>query len=42
MTNANMVSIHAEEQNRYMTYITTYPTSGARAFDAVRTALHTL
>jgi hypothetical protein len=42
MTYANVVSIPVEEHNRYMTYITTYPSSGARAFNVARTALHTL
>jgi hypothetical protein len=42
MTYVNMVSIPAEEHNRYMTYIITYPSSGIRAFNAARTALHTL
>jgi hypothetical protein len=40
MTYANMVSVPAEEHNRYMTYITTYPPSGAHAFIVVWTALH--
>jgi hypothetical protein len=42
MTYANVVSVPAEEHNRYMTYITTYPPSGVHAFNATWTALHTL
>jgi hypothetical protein len=42
MTYANVVSVLAEEHNRYMTYTTTYPPSGVRAFDAAWTTLHTL
>jgi hypothetical protein len=42
MTYANVVSIPAEEHNRYMTYITTYLLSGVHVFNAVWTALHTL
>jgi hypothetical protein len=42
MTHANVVSVPAEEHNRYMTYITTYPSSGTRIFNAARTALHML
>jgi hypothetical protein len=42
MTYAHVVSILAEEHNRYMTYITTYPTNGACAFNASWTKLHTL
>jgi hypothetical protein len=42
MTHANVVSVPAEEHNRYMTYITTYPSSGTRTFNAAWTALHTL
>jgi hypothetical protein len=42
MTYTNMVSIPTEEHNRYMTYITTYPPSGAYAFNVAWTALHTL
>jgi hypothetical protein len=42
MTYANMVNIPPEEYNRYMTYITTYPPSGACVFNVARTALHTL
>jgi hypothetical protein len=41
MTYANMFSVPAEEHNRYMIYITTYPPSGARVFNDVWTALHT-
>jgi hypothetical protein len=37
-----MVSVLVQEHNRYMTYITTYPPSDARAFNVARTALHTL
>jgi hypothetical protein len=37
-----MVSVPIEEHNRYMTYIITYPPSGARAFNATRTVLHML
>jgi hypothetical protein len=40
MTYANVVSVPAEKHNRYMTYITAYPPSGACAFNAA--ALHTL
>jgi hypothetical protein len=36
-----VVSIPAEESQIYMTYITTYPISGAYAFNAMWTALHT-
>jgi hypothetical protein len=42
VTYANVVSIPTEEHNRYMTYITTYPPSGARAFYVARIALDTL
>jgi hypothetical protein len=42
MTYRNMVSVPAEEHNRYMTYITTYPPSGAHAFNAEWTSLDTL
>jgi hypothetical protein len=42
MTYANVDSIPAKEHNRYMTYITTYPPSGAHVFDVARTVLHTL
>jgi hypothetical protein len=42
MTYANVVSIPAEEHNRYMIYITTYPPSGAYAFNITRTTQHTL
>jgi hypothetical protein len=42
MTYANVVSIPVEKHNRYMTYITTYPPSGARVFNATRTTLHML
>jgi hypothetical protein len=42
MTYANMVSVPAEEHNRYMTYITTYPQSGIRVFNIAQTILHTL
>jgi hypothetical protein len=38
----NVVSVHAEKHNIYMAYITTYPLSSARAFDAAQIALHTL
>jgi hypothetical protein len=41
-TYGNIVSIPAEKHNRYMTYITTYTPSGARVFNAARTAMHTL
>jgi hypothetical protein len=38
-----MVSVLVENTTYiYMTYIITYPPSGARAFNAARTALHTL
>jgi hypothetical protein len=42
MTYANMLSVPVEEHNRYMTYITTYPSSGAHMFNAAWIALHTL
>jgi hypothetical protein len=42
MTYTNMVSEPAEEHNSYMTYITTYPPSGARVFKAARIVLHML
>jgi hypothetical protein len=42
MTYTNMVSVPAEEHNRYITYITTYLPSGTRAFNAIRTTLHML
>jgi hypothetical protein len=42
MTYTNMVSIPTEEHNRYMTYITNYPSSGADTFNAARPTLHTL
>jgi hypothetical protein len=42
MTYANVVSVHAKEHNRYMTYITTYPPSGARTINSTQTVLHTL
>jgi hypothetical protein len=42
ITYANMVSVSADEHNRYMTYITTYLPSGAHMFNAAWTALHTL
>jgi hypothetical protein len=42
MTYANVVSVLAEEHNRYITYITTYPTSGVPAFNIAWIALHTL
>jgi hypothetical protein len=42
MTYASVVSVPAEEHNGYMTYITTYPSSGAYAFNTARTTLHTL
>jgi hypothetical protein len=42
MTYTNMASIPAEEHNRYMTYITTYPPSGVCVFNAARTILHML
>jgi hypothetical protein len=42
MTYRNVVSVPREEHNRYMTHITTYPLSGARTFNAERTALHML
>jgi hypothetical protein len=42
MTYSNVVSIPIEECNRYMVYITTYPPSGAHAFNATWTVLHTL
>jgi hypothetical protein len=41
-TYGNIVSIPAEKNNRYMTYITTYTPSGARVFNVARTAMHTL
>jgi hypothetical protein len=41
-TYANVVSIPAEEHNRYMTYNITYPRSGTHVFNVVWTALHTL
>jgi hypothetical protein len=42
MTYVNMISIPVEGHNRYITYITTYPPSGTRAFNAAHTVLHTL
>jgi hypothetical protein len=42
MTYANVVSVHTEEHNRYTTYITIYPPSGAHAFNIVWTTLHML
>jgi hypothetical protein len=42
MTYANVVSVPAEEHNRYMTYITTYPPNGAHAFNVVWTTLQML
>jgi hypothetical protein len=43
MTYVNVVSIPAEDTiDIYITYITTYPPSGTRAFNAARTTLHTL
>jgi hypothetical protein len=42
LTYKNVVSVFAEEYNRYRTYITTYPPSGARAFNSAQAALHTL
>jgi hypothetical protein len=42
MTYTNVVSVLVEQHNRYMTYITTYPLSGAHAFNAAWIALHTL
>jgi hypothetical protein len=42
MTYAIVISIPSEEHNIHMTYITTYPSSGACAFNAARTTLHTL
>jgi hypothetical protein len=42
MTYVNEISVLAEEHNRYMIYIITYPPSGARAFNAARIILHTL
>jgi hypothetical protein len=39
---AIVVSVPTKEHNIHMTYITTYPPSGARGFNAARTALHTL
>jgi hypothetical protein len=42
ITYANVVSILTEEHNRYMPYITTYPPSGARTFNAARTVLYML
>jgi hypothetical protein len=42
MTYTNVVNVPTEEHNRYMTYITTYPPSGAHAFNAAWTMLHTL
>jgi hypothetical protein len=38
----NVISVPAEEHNRYIIYITTYPPSGTRVFNVARTALHTL
>jgi hypothetical protein len=37
-----VVGVPAEDHNRYMAYITTYPPSGAHAFNTAWTALHTL
>jgi hypothetical protein len=42
ITYANVVSVPAEEHNRYMTCITTYLPSGACAFNTARTMLHIL
>jgi hypothetical protein len=41
MTYVIMVSISTEEYNRNITYITTYPPSGARAFNGAWIELHT-
>jgi hypothetical protein len=41
MTYANVVSVPANEHNRYMTYITTHLPSGAHVFNAAWIALHT-
>jgi hypothetical protein len=41
MTYANIVSIPAEEHNRYMIYIIIYPSNKARIFNAAWTMLHT-
>jgi hypothetical protein len=38
----HVVSVPAEERNRYMTYITTYPPSVAHTLNTAWTALHTL
>jgi hypothetical protein len=38
----NVVSVPTEQSQIYMTYITTYPPSGAHAFNAAWTMLHTL
>jgi hypothetical protein len=42
MTYSNVVSIPAKKHNKYMTYIITYPLSGACAFNTTRTAPHML
>jgi hypothetical protein len=42
MTYANVASVPTKEHNRYMTYITTYPPSGAHAFNAAWTSLYTI
>jgi hypothetical protein len=42
MTYANLIIIPTEEHNRYKTCITTYPLSGACAFNTAWTKLHTL
>jgi hypothetical protein len=42
MTYTNMISVPAEEHNRYITYITTYPPSGAHVFNVAWTILYTL
>jgi hypothetical protein len=42
ITYANVVSVPTEENNKYMTCITTYLPSGTHAFNAARTTLHTL
>jgi hypothetical protein len=42
MTYTNVATVPAKKHNKYMTYITTYPPSGAHAFNATWTELHTL
>jgi hypothetical protein len=42
MTYANVVSVPTKEHNRYMTYITTYPLSGAHAFNTAQIVMHML